>query len=228
MSTLVESNNIGINGYGADINANIVENKIGDCLNQNIKKSKFKLFGQNNLMYDKGTTLIDTQQRLGPGRYELDNTYGCNCGLPEARDLQLSQPVINFSAGYGSIGEKGCLVENDSQLRFSGLTNKKYINQFRNMQNQGFFGKGSYAVDTESILRDSQITRVDRPCNVLSGSSTLPFSITPMIKKLENEVQDPKNIIPEDSMESWIRGGIPSRQIARNIDYLKRCNGKKQ
>ena len=154
--------------------------------------------------------------------------YGCDCNLEEAREVQLKQPSINFNGGKGWIGEKGCLVENDSQLRFSGLTNKKYINQFRNMQNQGFFGKGSYAVDTESILRDSQITRVDRPCNVLSGSSTLPFSITPMIKKLENEVQNPKNIIPEDSMESWIRGGIPSRQIARNIDYLKRCNEKKQ
>ena len=94
MSTLVESNNIGINGYGADINANIVENKIGDCLDQNIKKSKFKLFGQNNLMYDKGTTLIDNEQSLGNGRYELDNMYGCKCELPEARDLQLSQPVL--------------------------------------------------------------------------------------------------------------------------------------
>ena len=49
-----------------------------------------------------------------------------------------------------------------------------------------------------------------------------------MIQKLENEVQNAKNIIPEDSMESWVRGGIPSRQIARNIDYLKRCNQKKQ
>ena len=40
---------------------------------------------------------------------------------------------------------------------------------------------------------------------------------------LENEVQNAKNIIPpEDSMESWVRGEIPSRQIARNIDYLKK------
>ena len=102
---------IGIHGYGASVNALKSDTRIEDCIDLDTDKSKFQLFGQNNLMYDKGTTLIDTQQRLGPGRYELDNMYGCNCLLPEARDLQLSQPAINFQAGYGSIGEKGCIVD---------------------------------------------------------------------------------------------------------------------
>ena len=75
----------------------------------------------------------------------------------------MKQPSVNFNGGKGWIGEKGRLVENDSKLRFAGLTNQKYINQFKNIQNQGFFGKGTYAVDTESILRDSQITKLDRP-----------------------------------------------------------------
>ena len=48
-----------------------------------------------------------------------------------------------------------------------------------------------------------------------------------MLQKLDNEVQDPKNIIPEDSMDSWIRGGLPTRQIVRNIDHMKRVQEKK-
>ena len=72
------------------------------------------------------------------------------------------------------------------------------------------------------------MTRIDRSCNVLSGSSTLEYSITPMINKLEKEVQNPKNIIQEDSLDSWIRGGIPSRQVARNIDFIKRCDQKRK
>ena len=47
-----------------------------------------------------------------------------------------------------------------------------------------------------------------------------------MIKQLQSEVQDTKHIIPEDSMNSWIRGGLPSRQLARNADYLDRCQRK--
>ena len=58
------------------------------CQNQKIDKNSFKLFGQNNLKYDSGTTTIDNEQRLGPGRRELDNMYGCDCGLESARDLQ--------------------------------------------------------------------------------------------------------------------------------------------
>ena len=66
------------------------------------------------------------------------------------------------------------------------------------------------------------MTKVDKPCNVLSGSTTLPYSITPMVERLEKEVQDPMHIIPEDSLNIWVRGGLPSRQIARNADYLWR------
>ena len=37
-------------------------------------------------------------------------------------------------------------------------------------------------------------------------------------EQLQKEVQDPQHIIPEDSMTSWVRGGLPCRKIARNVD----------
>ncbi len=123
------------------------------------------------------------------------------------------------------MGEKGCLIENDSNLRFQDSTNLRFINQLPNLQNAGFYGKGDFNVDSESILQGSNITRVDRPCNVLSGVTieNLQPALFPMNNKLKTEVQDPKHIIPEDSMTSWVRGGLPSRQIARNVDYINRC-----
>ena len=48
-----------------------------------------------------------------------------------------------------------------------------------------------------------------------------------MIAKLENEVQDTQHIIPEDSMDVWVRGGLPSRQIVRDLDYMRRVQEKK-
>jgi hypothetical protein len=130
------------------------------------------------------------------------------------------------------MGENGCLIDGDSKLRIGEdggekLTNKKYIHQYPNLLNQGFFGKGVYDVDTESLIREADMTTEQLPCNALSGSSTLPYSITPMIAKLENEVQDTKNIIPEDSMDVWVRGGLPTRQIVRNLDYMRRIQEKK-
>ena len=46
------------------------------------------------------------------------------------------------------------------------------------------------------------------------------------IPKLKTEVQDHKHIIPEDSKEDWVRGGLPTRQMIRNEDYLRRCQEK--
>ena len=81
MTELQSNSNYDINGYGASIKSSTGNFKSVECMDAKIDKGKFQLFGQNNLMYDKGTTLIDSQQRLGPGRYELDNMHGCNCEL---------------------------------------------------------------------------------------------------------------------------------------------------
>ena len=121
-------------------------------------------------------------------------------------------------------------VDNDSSARFSDLTNKKYINQLPQLHNQGFFGKGSYNVDVESVIQNSNLTKVDRPCNVLSGVTieNLQPNDWPLRPELSQEIQNTKNLIPEDSMTSWVRGGLPSRQIARNVDYINRCRRSKK
>ena len=151
------------------------------------------------------------QSLVNNGNYHLDNMYGCDCTLEKARNVQLSQPNVNFNGGKGWMGEDGCTIDTDSKLRIGEegsdkLTNKNYIHQYPNLLNQGFFGKGVFDVDTETLIRDADMTTEQRPCNALSGASNLPYSFTPMISKLESEVQDPKNIIPEDSFSptTWI------------------------
>ena len=81
-------------------------------------------------------------------------------------------------------------------------------------------------MDVESEIRDSLIIKEKRTCGPLSGVSTLDYTLTPMIDRLKEEVQNSKHIIPEDSMDSWIRGGLPSRQIVRNKEYMQRLSQK--
>ena len=65
-------------------------------------------------------------------------------------------------------------------------------------------------------------TDLKRPCNVLTEKSLLTHYYTPMIKKLRENVQNTDHIIPEHLNErTWVRGGLPTRQIMRNIDYSK-------
>ena len=82
--------------------------------------------------------------------------YGCDCNLTKAREVQLSQPSINFNGGFGWMGENGCLIDNDTELRKNEeqLTNKRFIHQYPNLLNQGFFGKGVFDVDAETLLTE--------------------------------------------------------------------------
>ena len=41
-----------------------------------------------------------------------------------------------------------------------------------------------------------------------------------MIPNLKKNIQDPNHIVPE----YWIRGGESTRNVVRNIDYLKNCS----
>ena len=45
-----------------------------------------------------------------------------------------------------------------------------------------------------------------------------------MIPRLSKEVQNPIHIIPEDNSEGWVRGGIPSRDVYKLMDYNQRCD----
>jgi hypothetical protein len=199
------------------------------CLQQSVDAKEFTLFNKASLNSDNATIDIDTTQSRGPGKYLLDNYNGCGCELKDARELQLSQPVINFEGGKGWIGEKGCLVDTDSDLRIGTdkLTDLRYINQLHERPHltTGNYMFGFHDVDNESILQSSNFSKDQRPCNVLSGV-TIGNIFTPMIPKLKDEIQDTKHIIPEESMTDWVRAGLPTRQIARNEDYMRRCQEK--
>jgi len=201
-----------------------------ECQNANTdKKKSFQTFIKGNLHDDKLTVDLDNLQSQGPGLYHLDNQFGCECGLKEAREIQVSQPGINFNGGFGWIAEKGCLVDNDTTLRQdkSRLTNSNDINQIveRLFTTTPNLSRGYHDVDVESVLINSDSTTDHKPCNGNAGVSIGNY-FTPMIPKLSQEVQDTKHIVPEDSLSEWVRGGLPTRQIVRNADYLRRCQEK--
>ena len=217
------------NGYGSFADPKNPNKEVSACLEQEANAREFNLFTKASLLSDPVAVDLDIIQSQGPGYYTMENMYGCGCELKDAREVQLSQPMINFEGGKGWIGEKGCLVDVDSKLRESGdrLTNKKYLHQLieRPHLTTGNYVKGYFDVDVESVIRPGIDAGDDRACNSLSGVSIGNY-FTPMIPKLQDEVQNTVHIIPEDSMQSWVRGGLPSRQMQRNKDYLRRCQEK--
>jgi len=219
---------LGNNGYNGYVAGNPTP-QLQDCAKVETNKDNFQLFKKASIRADQLTMDLDVMQSQGPGYYHLDNQFSCECGLKEAQSIQTSQPGIHLKGGFGWSGEKGCLVDTDSSMRQDKkqLTNDRQINQVyeRLSLTTPNYSKGYYDVDTESIIRPGEFAGDQKPC---VGNSEITYGnyFLPMIPKLKAEVQDKKHIIPEDSKQDWVRGGLPTRQMVRNQDYLRRCQEK--
>ena len=88
-----------------------------------------------------------------------------------------------------------------------------------------YMGRGSGDSFVESHLRSGEDTLIKKQCNTLAGINipNIDPNHMPMIDHLKNNIQHPSHIIHDDALEGWVRGGAPSRQIVRDIEYLERC-----
>ena len=130
MASIVKDNELGPLGYRIHANPNS-DGSINECIKKENESKEFNLYNKASLKDDPVAVDLEIIQSMGPGNYFLNNTYGCDCGQKEARDVQLSQVTVNFNGNFGWMGEKGCMIELDTQLRQNQdlLTNKNYIQQ---------------------------------------------------------------------------------------------------
>ena len=75
--------------------------------------------------------------------------------------------------------------------------------------------------DLKSKLMFGEQTHTGKSCNSLSGASANRF--IPLVPCLKDNVQNVSHIVPE----YWVRGGMNTRTIIRNIDYMKSCGLRK-
>ncbi len=75
--------------------------------------------------------------------------------------------------------------------------------------------------DLSSRLLYGEDTRVAKSNNVTTAYSANNF--IPLIPTIKDNVQNPEHLIPT----FWVRGGMSTRTVVRNIDYLQACGLKK-
>jgi len=116
-------------------------------------------------------------------------------------------------------------VNTSTKLRNSKLVKKekKELNT-RVFPGSPYMGRGSGIIDytdVSSMLNFGEDTRVKKSNNNVSSYSADNF--IPLVPHIAENIQNPKHIIPE----YWVRGGMSSRVVTNNIDYLKSCGFKK-
>lgn len=114
-------------------------------------------------------------------------------------------------------GKFGNIITNDRDKVSKQLSTR----QFKGVP---FMGAGQSALknpDLKSKLMYGEQTNTGKSCNSLSGVSANRF--TPLVPCLKDNVQNVSHIVPE----YWVRGGMNTRTIIRNIDYMKSCGLRK-
>jgi hypothetical protein len=116
---------------------------------------------------------------------------------------------------------------NDSTLLRNGNIQNNYSK--KEMPTRLFIGAPNMSngqsvlenTDLSSRLKLGEDTRTCKSANALSSYSADNF--IPLVPSIAENIQNVDHIIPT----YWVRGGMSSRSVVRNIDYMKTCGLKK-
>jgi hypothetical protein len=176
---------------------------------------------------DQCYTTSQTVQSYSICDYMTTAYKDCDCAAQNVEAIAMSEPTITYRDGYGWTSVDGCNIDADSSIRNAhNLTNMRYIQQLytRPYATVPYMGRGSTDSVLESILQSGEDTSQKKQCNTLSGVYIDRF--VPMVPCLAQNVQNPIHLVEEVAAKDWVRGGIPSRDIVRNTDYLLKCGYK--
>lgn len=180
---------------------------------------------KTSLKDDKCTIMDNSEQSIAPGNYMLSNFNICDCKIDDVIDIATENPNLVFRDGYGV---SDCVIDESNKIRVGKV--RKYPKCTQQLFERPYLtvpymGRGSGNSNIETKLLPGEDTSQKRPCNSLAGVS-IDNQFIPLVKNLKDNVQDPQNIIQEVADDKWIRGGIPSRQFVKDIDYIERCQDK--
>lgn len=167
-------------------------------------------------MRDDGCEVLQQyQDSTGPGNYFVTNLVPPQA---KAQATEIPNPTLLGKEGFGYNNKE---IDVDSKLRTNptqeGRLRCPLHVQSRPFATVPYMGRGKLNSDVESGLIYSEFARVERPCGTVT-ETFFDGQFTPMIPHLAQHIQNPKNLIPEDAANGWLRSGVPSRQYIRDIN----------
>ena len=153
--------------------------------------------------------------------YMLDN-FRPACPMKTAIDFATSQPNVNYKGGH-QVGINGCNIDDNSHLSIAKLSRPKCrISLFhRPFATVPFLGRGESNPVLESKMQQSDLADNRKSNNPSSEISYMEYKNTPMLPSLERSITDPRHFIEDAASAGWIRGGLPSRELARDKEYAQ-------
>jgi hypothetical protein len=138
--------------------------------------------------------------------------------------LATSQPGVMYNGGYNS-GAGGCNIDDNSKLLIGTIQThpRCHIDLFqRPFATVPYLGRGSVNPVIESQIQQGEQIVNKRSVTNLSETSYIKYHQTPLLPAIKEKMTDSSHKIENDASEGWVRGGVPSRELTRDIDYFNK------
>ena len=161
-------------------------------------------------------------QNVSQSNYLLTNFFAEDCGMKRPIEFATSQPNINFSGSH-QMGVGGCNVDTNSELLIGAInTNPKcrislYERPFKTVP---YLGRGASNPVLESNIQQGDLSNNKKSVNPTTERSFIPYSNYPLLPHIETSITNPANLVEGVASDGWIRGGIPSRELQKDADYI--------
>mgnify|MGYP000722137052 CR=1 FL=1 len=155
------------------------------------------------------------------GNYNIQSYFLPNCGMKKTIEFATSQPNVNFSGSH-QVGVGGCNIDANSDLLIGTInTNPKcrislYERPFKTVP---YLGRGASNPVLESNIQQGDMITNKKSVNTTTEQSYIPYMNYPLLPSIENSVTNPANLVEGVAAEGWIRGGVPSRELQKDLDY---------
>jgi len=158
-------------------------------------------------------------QNAKQANYMLDNYYP-SCPMSKAIEFATSQPNVNYNGSH-QVGINGCNIDENSELSLTKITKPQCrISLFhRPFATVPFLGRGKSNPVLESQIQQGDLANNRKSSNPSSEVCYIGYQNTPMIPSLSASITNPANLVEGVAAKGWIRGGLPSRDLTRDIDY---------
>lgn len=185
--------------------------------------SDYKFHNMSRIGGDSCAMSQRNVQNVEAGSYMLQNYFSADCTMRNGLSLALSQPNINFTGSH-QVGVGGCNVDENSTLLIDQAQNKPkcrislYQRPFATVP---YLGRGPCHPELESQLQQGDRQSSKKSVLQTTEQSHIPYSATPLVPSLAESITNPAHLVEGVAMDGWVRGGLPSREIAKNDEALR-------
>jgi len=161
-------------------------------------------------------------QSMASANYMLNNFFSQDCTMSRPIEFATSQPNVFFKGG-NQVGAGGCNIDENSDLLIGTINTHpkcKISLLERPFKTVPYLGRGQSNPVLESHIQQGDVSNNKKSINPTTERSFIPYSNYPLLPHLETSITNPANLVEGVASDGWIRGGIPSRELQKDADYI--------